>query len=121
MKNMNKQIVLKNVKQWNITKFRPYQDDDVPWGQVIVQFQGNGNAIYSILTLDVFDALPSMFVFLNPSPRGYTDLISTGEKVIAGAYTTLMTANASPGSRNAQLQAVESACVATGIIDDSLT
>lgn len=120
MKNLVTPITIPNVTKWKVVRFAPYLDDTPAWGELTIQFQGGGSIVYATRVLPIFDAQDSMYVFLNPTSASYTDKLSTGMKTVAGAFTVLLAASQSGGNRNAQLQAVETACLSTGIVDASL-
>ena len=119
MKTLNTSIVIPNITKWKVVKFATYLDDAPAWGEVTIQFQGNGAIPYVMKTLPVFDAQDSMCLILNTTPTGYLNYITTTMKTIANAFTTLFAATAT-GNRTAQLQAVEAACLTLGIVDASL-
>jgi len=119
MKTLNTTIVVPNINKWKVVAFANHKDDPLPWGQVTILFQGSG-ITYALYTFDVYDNSPGQYVALNASPGGYYDRLSTGERLMVGAYASLVAADTSAGNRNAQLLSIEEACLTAGIVDATL-
>jgi len=120
MLSLTNPINVPNIQKWQVTSFNAHLDDDVPWGEVTIRVLGGGGITYCVRTLTVYDAQVSMYLFANPTPAGYSDRVVLGSKSIANAFTTLQTANTGSGNRKAQLVAIETACLACGVVDASL-
>ena len=119
MKTLTASIVIPNITKWKVAAFTAHLDDSPAWGEIVIQFQGNGGIAYVSRTLPIFDSQDSMCVLLNAAPTSYLGYVTTTMKTIANAFTTVFAATAT-GNRNAQLQAIEVACLTLGIVDASL-
>jgi hypothetical protein len=121
MKTLTTPMAMPNLTKWKVLKCRDNKDDDVPSCEITIQVQGAGGVVYCTPTLLAFDAQNSTVLQANPSPLGYGDKIISGQAQLTGAYTAIAAANGGAGNRNAQLLAVEAACLATGLVAVSLT
>ena len=120
MKTLTTPIVMANLTKWKVTKCVDNKDDDVPNAVVTIQVQGSGNVVYGIFTLTAFDSQNSTLLFANASSQGYGDKILVGVSRLNNAYAAISSANSGAGNRNAQLLAVEDACLSTGLVASSL-
>jgi hypothetical protein len=120
MKTLATPIVMQNLTKWKVSKCVDNKDDDIPNAHVTIQVQGSGGIVYGIFTLVVYNDQNSDVLTVNILSQGYGDKITAGKSQLTGAYTTTAAANGGAGNRNAQLAAVEAACLATGLVAASL-
>jgi hypothetical protein len=120
MKTLTTPIVMQNLTKWKVFKCVDNKDDDVPNALVMIQVQGSSGIVYGIFTLAAYDDQNSDVLSINTLSQGYGDKIIVGKSQLTGAYTAIAAANSGAGNRNAQLAAVEAACLATGLVAASL-
>lgn len=120
MKTLTNPIKVPNIVKWSVTRCELHEDDSPPWARILVQLQGSGGSTYGTREIIAYDNLPCTYIFANPTPSGYFDLVVMGSQTFSSAFTTISAAATGPGTRSSQLLAVESALLSIGLVDATL-
>lgn len=120
-KNIKVTISLPNINRLKVVAFRYDRDGSPSTGTVALEAYNAANAMfYRRYELNLSDT-QAQCLTLNPAPVRYDEMISMERRPLTGALAALIAAErGATNGRASQLNAVEDACVATGIIDATL-
>ena len=121
MKTLTTPIVVQNLTKIQVDKFDKCQDDQPPFAIVTAHVQSTDGTVYWSGKLTVFDAQNSDKIAVNANPVGFGDKIIGGRSQLTNAYSALVAADvAATGNRRAHLNAIEAACMTTGVFGEGL-
>ena len=121
MKTLTTPVVVQNLTKIQVDKFANHLDDSPPYALVTAHVQSNDGTVYWAGVLQVFDAQNSDVITVNANPVGFGDKIIGGRSQLTNAYSALVAADvAATGNRRAHLNAIEAACMTTGVFGEGL-
>jgi len=115
---------INNITKWKVLQFVNHDDLTPPYGEVIIQVQAPGAKIYphagATYQLIAVDNGNSTCLAINGTSIRTDDQLITVRRQLAGTpYSTIAEADNS-GTQTARRLAVETACLATGLVDAAL-